>query len=154
MKIIYKIDEPRRPRCGSSALRREYVDMGVDTIEIEIDTSGIVSSVPAHGVVATMTPSEMQALPIVVSGSRFFCRVMEQLDAIPRGQTTTYGAIAALIGNPRAARAVGQAVGANRHYLLLPCHRVLPGDGKIGGFYWGSELKRHLLLAEGAILKR
>ncbi|MCH5244948.1 MAG: MGMT family protein [Muribaculaceae bacterium] len=153
MKIIYDITNgPRRQRCGSSSLRREYVDMGIDTIEIHFDSRGIHSSIPAHGAKATMTRAQMETMPLIVTGSHFFCRVMEQLAALPAGTTTTYGAIATRIGNPRASRAVGQAVGANRHYLLLPCHRVLPSSMKIGGFYWGSDLKQRLLQSEATLL--
>ncbi|RME94929.1 MAG: methylated-DNA--[protein]-cysteine S-methyltransferase [Verrucomicrobia bacterium] len=76
--------------------------------------------------------------------------VWEALRRIPPGRTCTYGGLAARIGRPRAARAVGQACGANPWPVLVPCHRVLAADGRLGGFSAGLEWKRRLLEAEGA----
>lgn len=87
--------------------------------------------------------------PIHPTGTPFQQRVWDALRAIPAGETHTYGAIAAHIGAPRAARAVGAAVGANPIAWLIPCHRVLPATGGIGGFRWGPERKRAMLTAEG-----
>jgi methylated-DNA-[protein]-cysteine S-methyltransferase len=72
-------------------------------------------------------------------------RVME----IPYGETVTYGKVAADAGRPGGARAVGQAMAANRYPLIIPCHRVVSGNGNIGGFSSGIDLKRHLLSLEG-----
>lgn len=87
-------------------------------------------------------------------------RVLEAVAAIPYGQTTSYGEIARRIGAPRAARAVGGAVGRNPISLLIPCHRVIAADGTIGGYGsdgWGSRedrlaIKRGLLEREGVQL--
>jgi methylated-DNA-[protein]-cysteine S-methyltransferase len=84
-------------------------------------------------------------------------RVLEAVAAIPRGSTASYGDIARQIGAPRAARAVGGAVGRNPVSLLIPCHRVIAGDGTIGGYGtdgWVSraerlDMKRELLRREG-----
>ena len=65
------------------------------------------------------------------------------------GKTRSYGEIAALIGHPRAMRAVGSACGANPIPLLVPCHRVLAAGGKIGGYGSGLDRKRDLLAREG-----
>ena len=75
------------------------------------------------------------------------------LRQIPRGQTTTYGAIARDLGRPRAAQAVGAAVGANPLSILVPCHRVLAADGRLTGYAGGVETKRTLLVLEGALQK-
>ncbi len=69
--------------------------------------------------------------------------------AIPRGETRTYGWLAGQIGRPGAARAVGQALGRNPVPVIVPCHRVLAGDGGIGGFSGGLDMKRYLLRLEG-----
>jgi methylated-DNA-[protein]-cysteine S-methyltransferase len=84
-------------------------------------------------------------------------RVLEAVAAIPCGSTASYGEIARRIGAPRAARAVGGAVGRNPISLLIPCHRVIAADGTIGGYGgdgWGSRgerlaIKRSLLAHEG-----
>lgn len=71
--------------------------------------------------------------------------VWAALRAIPFGQTTGYGHVARSLGKPRAARAVGQAVGANPVLLVVPCHRVVCSSGALGGFSSGLPLKRWLL---------
>jgi len=73
---------------------------------------------------------------------------------IPRGLVSTYGDIARKIGNPKAARAVGQVLGRNPIPILIPCHRVIASSGKLGGYSGGGGLKtkRQLLKLEGAIL--
>jgi AraC family transcriptional regulator of adaptative response/methylated-DNA-[protein]-cysteine methyltransferase len=84
-----------------------------------------------------------------VGGTNFQIRVWEALLAIPEGKVTTYGALAAGLGlSPRAARAVGQAVGANPVAVAIPCHRVLRSTGALGGYRWGGERKVMLLARE------
>jgi len=72
-------------------------------------------------------------------------KVWEALMEIPMGTTEAYGDIAARIGNPRACRAVGHAVGANPVALLIPCHRVVCASGETGNYRWGSGRKRQIL---------
>jgi methylated-DNA-[protein]-cysteine S-methyltransferase len=72
--------------------------------------------------------------------------------AIPYGQTATYGEIAAKIGHPRAARAIGRAEATNPMPLVIPCHRVLGSDGKLRGYGGGLAIKKWLLQMEGAVL--
>ena len=84
-------------------------------------------------------------------------RVLEAVRGIPPGSTASYGTVARMIGSPGAARAVGGAVGRNPVGLAIPCHRVIAGDGTLGGYgggWWGGrlaglELKRELLAREG-----
>ncbi|OGO31374.1 MAG: hypothetical protein A2Z29_10230 [Chloroflexi bacterium RBG_16_56_11] len=73
---------------------------------------------------------------------------------IPYGQTRSYGWIAGQIGNPGAARAVGQALGSNPLPVIIPCHRVLTADGGVGGFSGGLEMKRFLLGLERGLSVR
>jgi methylated-DNA-[protein]-cysteine S-methyltransferase len=76
--------------------------------------------------------------------------VLEKLRSVPRGQTVSYGELAARAGNPRAARAVGTACAHNPIPIVVPCHRVLPGTGRLGNYAGGPERKRVLLELEGS----
>ena len=77
-------------------------------------------------------PAQTFDLPLAVSGSAFQRRVWQQIAAIPLRRTRTYGEIAGLLES--APRAVGQACGANPFPLVIPCHRVIAADGRLGGF--------------------
>ena len=88
-------------------------------------------------------------LPIALAGTPFQQRVWQLLQEVPWGVTCTYGQLAAAIGKPGGARAVGNTVGANPLPVLIPCHRVLAAGGAMGGFRLGAELKRTLLKLEG-----
>ncbi len=87
------------------------------------------------------------------AGTPFQQAVWRALAEIPPGQTKSYGEIAQTIGRPKAFRAVGQACGANPIPILIPCHRALAANGKIGGFSGGLDWKRRLLEAEGIKLQ-
>jgi methylated-DNA-[protein]-cysteine S-methyltransferase len=84
--------------------------------------------------------------------SGFRRRVLEATARIPAGQVTTYGALAERVGNPRASRAVGGAVGSNPVAIVVPCHRVLPAAGGVGNYGGGPERKAFLLELEHARL--
>lgn len=89
-------------------------------------------------------------LPLDLDGqTRFRVKVWEALRRIPYGRVRSYGWVARKIGKPRAARAVGAACGANPVPLLVPCHRVVAGDGSLGGFSGGLSNKKRLLRLEG-----
>lgn len=87
-------------------------------------------------------------LPIDVQATAFQRRVWQALREIPYGATRTYGEVAAIIGQPRAARAVGSACAANPVALVVPCHRVVRGDGGSGEYRWGAGRKQALLAHE------
>ena len=87
-----------------------------------------------------------------VRGSVFQVRVWRALLEIPSGALSTYGRLAAAIGRPGAARAVGTAVGANPVAFLIPCHRVIRETGAISGYRWGVGRKRALLAWEGSVI--
>lgn len=88
--------------------------------------------------------------PLYLIGAPFQIKVWEALLNIPSGQVTTYSEIADSIGNPRAVRAVGTAVGRNPVSWLIPCHRALRKSGGLGGYHWGLPVKRALLAFETA----
>jgi methylated-DNA-[protein]-cysteine S-methyltransferase len=76
--------------------------------------------------------------------------VLTELAQVPYGETATYGALAARVGKPRAARAVGGALNRNPVPIVLPCHRVVGASGSLVGYAGGLERKRELLALEGA----
>jgi AraC family transcriptional regulator, regulatory protein of adaptative response / methylated-DNA-[protein]-cysteine methyltransferase len=86
-------------------------------------------------------------------GAPFQLKVWEALLTIPSGHVTTYGEIANAIGNPKAVRAVGTAVGRNPVGWLIPCHRALRKSGALGGYHWGLPVKRAMLAWESARLE-
>lgn len=85
------------------------------------------------------------ALPLAFAGTAFQKSVWTALLTIPFGETRSYGAIAAQIGRPQAARAVGAANGRNPLSIIAPCHRVIGGTGELTGFAGGIEVKARLL---------
>jgi methylated-DNA-[protein]-cysteine S-methyltransferase len=85
------------------------------------------------------------------SGTPFQLQVWSALTGIPFGRTTSYGAIASEVGKPRAARAIGGAVGSNPTAVVIPCHRVIGTDGSLTGFGGGLDTKVSLLVLEGVI---
>jgi AraC family transcriptional regulator of adaptative response/methylated-DNA-[protein]-cysteine methyltransferase len=89
-------------------------------------------------------------LPLDVPATAFQRRVWETVRRIPAGETRSYGAVAAAAGHPGAARAVARACAANPAALVIPCHRVVRGDGSMGGYRWGRERKRQLLEREAS----
>ncbi len=90
------------------------------------------------------------AITVLLRGTDFQMRVWPALLEIPPGSLVTYGKLAGRVGCPGGARAAGQAVGANPVAVLIPCHRVVGSDGRLGGYRWGAEIKRALLLRERA----
>lgn len=84
-------------------------------------------------------------LPLHAEGTEFQKAVWHALQSIAPGQTTTYGQLADKIGKPTAVRAVGTAIGRNPICIVVPCHRVLAGDGSLGGYVAGVERKQALL---------
>ena len=91
---------------------------------------------------------EASTLPLDVHATAFRRRVWEALRAIPRGETRSYTQVAAAVGAPGAARAVGAACAANPVAIVVPCHRVVGVDGSLHGYAYGLERKRQLLDSE------
>jgi AraC family transcriptional regulator of adaptative response/methylated-DNA-[protein]-cysteine methyltransferase len=92
--------------------------------------------------------SRNTSLPLLLVGSPFQLKVWQTLLEIPKGKTVSYQDIALKIAAPQSMRAVGNAVGQNPVSLLVPCHRVIQKNGALGGFLWGSSLKKKLLALE------
>ena len=87
-------------------------------------------------------------LPLKLAGTEFQVSVLEALQKIPYGETTSYGAIAKQIGRPKAVRAVGAANGRNPIPIIVPCHRVIGSSGDLTGFGGGLDTKAELLRLE------
>ncbi len=125
-----------------AALRRELprADVAADEGELDAWVAAVVASLEGS--------APAPDLPLDVRATAFQQRVWKALREIPRGSTASYGEIAARIGVPGAARAVGRACASNRVALVVPCHRAVRGDGEPGGYRWGVERKRELLERE------
>jgi AraC family transcriptional regulator of adaptative response/methylated-DNA-[protein]-cysteine methyltransferase len=91
-----------------------------------------------------------EATPLYLIGAPFQIKVWEALLQVPSGHVTTYSEIAQAVGNPRAVRAVGSAVGRNPISWLIPCHRALRKSVGLGGYHWGMPVKRAMLAFEAA----
>lgn len=90
-------------------------------------------------------------LPLDLQGTTFQWRVWRALLKIPAGETRSYQQVAKALGQPRAVRAVASACAANRAAVVVPCHRVVRGDGSLGGYRWGLPRKARLLEAERSL---
>lgn len=91
-----------------------------------------------------------EALPVCLYGTPFRRQVWRALLDIPPGETRTYGDLAASLSAPKAARAVGAAIGANPVSWFIPCHRALAADGRLHNYHWGVARKRAMLVYERA----
>jgi AraC family transcriptional regulator of adaptative response/methylated-DNA-[protein]-cysteine methyltransferase len=130
---------PHAERERVDAGREEWLDAVIARIAVELGWSD--ADAPAMP-------------PLDVAATAFQWRVWDALTRIPAGQTLSYRALAAKLGAPKAARAVGNACGNNRLALIVPCHRVVREDGSLGGWRWGVERKRELLARERSRLPR
>ena len=136
---------------GSSAaeLRQKLIEEFPEAVLSETPESvaGYLARLRSH----LAKPQQELSLPLDVRGTPFQCRVWQALREVPRGQTTTYGALARRVGKPGAVRAAASACAANRIALAIPCHRAVRTDGCMGGYRWGLERKRTLLQREASI---
>jgi O-6-methylguanine DNA methyltransferase len=131
------------PRCG---VRTSQRDVPTKILRWHRATAAALKVVLAGRAAKTLPPLDW-------SGKTEFQKsVWRALRKIRRGQTKSYGEIARAIGKPKAVRAVGGACGANPIPVLVPCHRVLAANGKIGGFSGGLNRKRELLAREDVSL--
>jgi AraC family transcriptional regulator of adaptative response/methylated-DNA-[protein]-cysteine methyltransferase len=126
-------------------LRREYPRAEIEKIEAGENELGQRIATVLHFLEGG---SPHLSLPLDVQATAFQERVWKALQEIPSGETRTYGEIAAALGQPGAARAVAQACATNPVALVIPCHRVVRGDGVSGGYRWGAERKSRILAGE------
>lgn len=105
---------------------------------------------PRLRAVADTLGGQAQAVPVDLLGTAFQKKVWDALMKIPAGQTLSYAQVAESIGAPGSARAVARACAGNRVAVVVPCHRVVRGDGSLGGYRWGLPLKEKLLQRERA----
>jgi AraC family transcriptional regulator of adaptative response/methylated-DNA-[protein]-cysteine methyltransferase len=91
-----------------------------------------------------------KTIALHVKGTEFQLKVWAALLEIPFGELSNYGEIAQQIGHSKASRAVGTAIGSNPIALLIPCHRVVQANGKLGGFKWGLERKAAIIAWEAS----
>lgn len=92
--------------------------------------------------------SQDETVESILLGTPFQQQIWMALLKIPKGETATYHDIAKLINRPKAYRAVGNAVGANPLSYVIPCHRVIRSDSTLGGYRWGKDIKKKLLIEE------
>ena len=112
------------------------------------DDDGGFAALLAQVLAAVVSPGTAPEVPLDVRGTPFQEAVWQALRRIPPGETRSYAEIAAAVGKPAASRAVGSANGANPVAVLVPCHRVVRGDGTLGGYAYGLEIKQALLRKE------
>ncbi len=105
---------------------------------------------PARRLAVRIFGGEPEAVPLVLMGPPFHVQVWKALLRVPSGRTATYGEVAAWAGAPKAARAVGAAIGANPISWLIPCHRFISRDGRLTGYHWGVERKAAMLSYEAS----
>jgi AraC family transcriptional regulator, regulatory protein of adaptative response / methylated-DNA-[protein]-cysteine methyltransferase len=127
-----------------AALRAEYPAADVDRDDAALGEWAAAIAEFAGGQTAALD------LPLDLRATAFQLRVWRALREIPVGATRTYAEVAESIGQPSAARAVARACASNRVALAIPCHRVVPAAGGVGGYRWGSDRKRRLLDQEHA----
>jgi O-6-methylguanine DNA methyltransferase len=132
------------PKVGSARCADRTPQRGVPT---KIRAWHRVSETALKNILAGNEPENYP--PLDLAGTEFQRSVWNQMRKISLGKTKSYGEIAHAIGRPKAVRAVGGACGANPVPVLIPCHRVLAANKKLGGFSGGLDWKRSLLSREG-----
>lgn len=113
--------------------------------QVKSNLQSQLPSIQSYGEVG-LVPQSPKAIALV--GTPFQHKVWKALMQIPQGKKVTYQFIAEKVGNPKAVRAVGTAIGRNPISLYVPCHRVIRQDGHMGGYRWGLDIKEKLLHSE------
>ncbi len=146
---VVRVLLPAGGRSGQERAAEFYPEAG-EELSPEIERAADALAGMLNGDAVTV-PLETAALETC---STFRQAVYRATYRIPRGTVSTYGELAERIGRGGAARAVGNALAANPFPLIVPCHRVIRSDGRIGGFTGGTGLKRRLLESEGIVFDR
>jgi AraC family transcriptional regulator, regulatory protein of adaptative response / methylated-DNA-[protein]-cysteine methyltransferase len=158
LKINYGVHETRFGKAFVAVTERgicqlSFMDDSNDSMFVdELEQCWVSASIKESGKITKpyiqsifSNNKKQQSLSLYVKGTNFQINVWKALLNVPIGKLTSYGQLASLIGNPKASRAVGSAVGANPVSLLIPCHRVIRASGVIGEYRWGSIRKRSML---------
>jgi O-6-methylguanine DNA methyltransferase len=132
------------PRCGVRTSQRD--------VPTKVCRWHSATAAALKNVLAGRSPGKFPPLDLS-NGTTFQRKVWNTLRKIACGQTKSYGEIARAVGKPKAVRAVGGACGANPIPVLVPCHRVLAANKKLGGFSGGLNWKRELLAREGVMFR-
>jgi AraC family transcriptional regulator, regulatory protein of adaptative response / methylated-DNA-[protein]-cysteine methyltransferase len=127
-------------------LRQEFPRARIDRVDAGSDEF----LAPRLQAVADRLAGLRAEVPLDLMGTSFQKRVWDALMKIPAGQTVSYSTLAEQLGAPRAARAVASACAHNRVAVVVPCHRIVRGDGSLGGYRWGLPMKQNLLERERA----
>jgi AraC family transcriptional regulator of adaptative response/methylated-DNA-[protein]-cysteine methyltransferase len=128
----------------------------VDALRAEFPAAELVRTTDARDRLVDAVVAHVEGtaqagdLPLDLRATAFQWQVWRALQRIPEGATRTYQEVARELGQPSAARAVARACASNRIAVLIPCHRVVRGDGGLGGYRWGMARKAALLAREGA----
>lgn len=133
----------RNDNAGTVARMKDWLP--IITFAQHADTHGL-----AERIAQAWQADRLTDVPLRLYGTPFRLKVWRALLDIPANQPPTYGDIARKLGMPQAARAVGTSIGKNPISLLVPCHRVLPHNRKVGHYAWGTEIKSYLLAQEAA----
>ncbi len=131
---------------GEAALPRRFPKAALVEGGAEFET--LLAEVIASVEEPAGAPAAFGRIPLDVKGTAFQGACWEALREIPPGETRSYADIAAAAGNPKAVRAAGSANARNNVAVLIPCHRVVRSDGALGGYAYGTEIKRELLRRE------
>jgi len=139
LRFVERADE----RIAGELLRDEWA-------QARLTLDPIRASAIGKRIFGTLSARAGKPLALLVRGTNFQLQVWRALLEIPAGALASYGDIAARIGSPRSARAVGAAVGANSIAYLIPCHRIIRESGHLGGYRWGAARKAAILGWEAA----
>jgi len=134
------------PRVLEAGLRSEFPHARLQRVDAGLDEF----LAPRVRAVAQRLAGRSDEVELDLVGTAFQKRVWDALMKIPRGQTRSYAELAATLDAPQAARAVASACARNKVAVVVPCHRVVRGDGSLGGYRWGLPLKQQLLERERA----
>lgn len=130
------------PATLEKTLRTEFSEAEIrkDKIALKAALKTCLGQIDGH--------ADARPLALDIHATAFQWRVWRALRDIPRGETRTYGEIAATVGSPKAVRAVGTACASNPVALVIPCHRVFRSDGSLGGYRWGEKRKKSIVALE------
>ena len=159
LQIRYGIHETPFGSCLIASTDKGICRLSFDTDPAELSAEWrsaelIRDDNSLSGAVQTIFYSGKNPLHIHMKGTNFQLKVWQAIINVPPGSLISYGALAEKLDCPKAARAVGTALGQNRIGYLIPCHRVLRNSGEPGGYYWGLERKKAMIAREAVAFSK